>query len=270
MANKLKAFQFPEQITETMISALLSEKKTEMRLNPFQLPANYNSIKGLYRDSDNRLCALLQHSEDSSVGDIYPPYQPGDVLFIREPWNLSHFCWDYINHWYTAVAAYKFCNKPEAVNNIAKSMQRYDNMNAWFPAEKMTRNIARVFVRVKNVRVERLKDITIDGILAEGIDVEIPPICKQASDSNFPTDEQRAAWAKMTKEQQDEYVQNLARHTYMGWCSYADDMFNEFARVWNQTPPALADESNRWKSNPFVWVMEIERISKEEALGKSI
>ena len=43
----------------------------------------------------------------------------------------------------------------------------------WRPSIHMPKEAARIFLRVIGVRVERLQDITVNGILQEGIDFDI-------------------------------------------------------------------------------------------------
>ena len=154
----------------------------------------------------------------------------------------------------------------------------------------MPREAARIFLRVTDVRVERLQDITVGGILSEGIDVEIPPICRQSMNPDSPSDRQRAQWEKMSDTKREEYINNRARHTYIGWCDYADRLFNAFARLWNNCyakpmPVKVKGvvhhyESYPWEDiqetrtyrgkpwyvigNQWVWVIEFERCEKPE------
>lgn len=48
-------------------------------------------------------------------------------------------------------------------------------------------------------------------------------------------------------------------------------MFTKFVEVWNSTVPKHPNKFKRypyyWEDNPWVWVIEFERISKDEALG---
>jgi len=96
---------------------------------------------------------------DQETGDSYPPthrakYQPGDVLWVRETWFENEECLLY--------KASKYENTKE-----------YHGRNGWVqikwrPSIFMPRAAARIFLKVKNVKVERLQDITDADILAEG------------------------------------------------------------------------------------------------------
>ena len=98
----------------------------------------------------------------------------------------------------------------------------------WHSPICMPKEAARLFLWVTDVRAERLQDIDADGIRAEGI-------------------------------------ASLAAH--------AGDMEiarQEFAIRWDKTVPRHPNKFKRypyyWDDNPWVWVIEFERISKEAAL----
>ena len=99
----------------------------------------------------------------------------------------------------------------------------------WHPSIHMPKEAARLFLRVTGVRVERLKDIDGHGILKEGID----------NGKSNPAMGTR--WENM---------QSMA-----------------FAELWNSTLKSADLPLYGWAANPWVWVIEFERISKDEALG---
>lgn len=143
---------------------------------------------------------------------IRPPYQPVDILYVRETWN-GDWCDHYI---------YK------ADGGSAKAAG-YTAEPKWRPSIHMPREAARLFLRVTGVRVERLKDIDGHGILKEGID----------NGKSNPAMGTR--WENM---------QSMA-----------------FAELWDNTVKPEDRATYGWEANPWVWVIEFERISKDEALG---
>lgn len=89
---------------------------------------------------------------------------------------------------------------------------------------------ARLFLRVTGVRVELLQDIDDDGAKAEGANYQ---------------DGKNVGW--------EEKMRRTA--------------IDRFAEIWDNTIK-LADRLRYgWEANPWVWVIEFERISKDEALG---
>ena len=86
-----------------------------------------------------------------------PPYQPGNMLWVREPWaRISD--WTEVdpdvglNDGYIYSADWHDTEHPE-----------------WRPSIHMPKEAARLFLEVKNVRVERLQTITEEDATAEGM-----------------------------------------------------------------------------------------------------
>ena len=106
----------------------------------------------------------------------------------------------------------------------------WDCDDRWHPSIHMPREAARLFLRVTGVRVELLQDIDDDGAKAEGANYQ---------------DGENVGW--------EEKMRRTA--------------IDRFAEIWDNTIK-LADRLRYgWEANPWVWVIEFERISKDEALG---
>lgn len=86
---------------------------------------------------------------------IKPPYLPGDVLYVRETW--------------ASPSAAEIANgaDPEMYLYKADPLHRAA-WDKWRPSIHMPKEAARIFLRVTDVRVERLQDITEEEKLAEG------------------------------------------------------------------------------------------------------
>lgn len=76
------------------------------------------------------------------------PYQPGDILYVRET--------------FIQAAAHIFWYKADDNSWISKGLH-------WKPSIHMPKEAARIWLKVTDVRVERLQEITIDGIRSEGL-----------------------------------------------------------------------------------------------------
>lgn len=92
-------------------------------------------------------------SYENSYGDFINPeklcrYQPGDILYVRETWKKALNGYYYYEDWQR--------------NDIA-------DITKWKPSIHMPKEAARIWLKVKDVRVERLQDIDIDGIRNEGL-----------------------------------------------------------------------------------------------------
>lgn len=130
-----------------MARATLENRKTVTRRAPFQTEGDFTILKGTYFDPDDRLCALFHKLDDSSsCMPFYAPYQPGDILYVRETWTT--LLGSYI---------YKADQKPG-----------FKNPGKWRPSIHMPREAVRIFLRVTDVQVERLQKITPEQIDAEG------------------------------------------------------------------------------------------------------
>ena len=99
--------------------------------------------------------------DDSGVFKQNLPYQPGDILWVRETFSIAMESEDF-------------------VKGIKKTHYSYraDNFNwgntKWRPSIHMPRSAARLFLKVTSVRVERLQDTTEEDAKAEGVEPITP------------------------------------------------------------------------------------------------
>lgn len=84
-----------------------------------------------------------------------PPYQPEDVLYVRETWCLRY---DGEKYFYKA-------DKNTQLEE--KQLVDYDHVS-WKASIHMPKEAARIWLKVKGVRVERLQDITDEQAEKEG------------------------------------------------------------------------------------------------------
>ncbi len=83
-----------------------------------------------------------------------PPYQPGDILYVRETWcnaNIEGVEPDY--YYYADVHICEDYNRTEW---------------KWRPSIHMPKEAARIWLKVTAVRVERLQEITVNGCVNKG------------------------------------------------------------------------------------------------------
>lgn len=83
------------------------------------------------------------------------PYQTGDMVYVRETWS----------EW-TDGYVYKAWNEPFPQAGQMPIMK-------WHPSIHMPKEAARIFLRVTNVRVERLQDMDKMDAVKEGIDTRL-------------------------------------------------------------------------------------------------
>jgi len=159
------------------------------------------------------------------LGYIEPkePCKKGDILWVRETWCDRWLPDGFLQG--DGRYGYKADGEP-SYGYWGNERQGKDNV--WIPSLHMPKEAARIFLKVTDVRAERLQDITIDGIEQEGISLTFPI-------------------AKLIDSE------HLKRFTNL-WDSTID-MKNHWM-----------DYS--WSANPWVWVIEFERTEKPEGWCK--
>lgn len=83
------------------------------------------------------------------------PCESGDILYVRETWKKAPNGYYYYEDWQR--------------NDIA-------DVTKWKPSIHMPKEAARIWLKVTDVRVERLQDITSEQISREGVEVEYPHV----------------------------------------------------------------------------------------------
>ena len=111
------------------------------------------------------------------------------------------------------------------------TLEPYSNWQ-WKPAIHMPKEAARIFLRVTAVRVERLWDINEKEAIAEGV--------------GDPYEYQESKWY----DERPELLDN---------CKIA-----AFAGLWDSTIKKRDLDLYGWEANPWVWVIEFERVHEEE------
>lgn len=89
-----------------------------------------------------------------SIQYTKPQYQPGDILYVRETWGHPISL--------NSDKQYVF-----RADKIAESGFKNDS-HIWHPSIHMPKEAARIWLKVTDVRVERLQDVTDDDAEAEG------------------------------------------------------------------------------------------------------
>lgn len=148
-------------------------------------------------------------SMGSGIPMIKVPYQFNDVLYVRETWGYGYYDGEYI---------YKASDKLADLPNFQDSAKML-----YRPSINMPKEAARIFLRVKDVQVERLKDIAYGWRFDE---------------------------------------EGIILHHGM-----ISEAWRDYANLWNSTIKKADLDKYGWNANPWVWVIEFERISKEEALA---
>ena len=146
-----------------MVRAILDGRKTCTRR--ICKDANECTVPDMeFYNADKRTYAVhnfadKEHTEQLSIAERTCPICPGDILYVRETWMD-----------YAGLTMYKAdCD-----------IYRLDSLNfagfGWKPSIHMPKEAARIWLKVTDVRVERLQDITSEQISREGVEVEYPHV----------------------------------------------------------------------------------------------
>lgn len=111
----------------------------------------------------------------------------------------------------------------------------------WRPSIHMPKEAARIFLKVTDVRVERLQEIAPVSVIREGLYDDCIE-CLETYGNNgtqccYKTDDE---------------------------CHQCDSVMTEFHALWNSTIKKKDLEQFGWDANPWVWVIEFERCENEE------
>lgn len=148
------------------------------------------------------------------------PCESCDILYVRETWMD-----------YAGLTMYKAdCD-----------IYRLDSLNfagfVWHPSIHMPKGAARIWLKVTDVRVERLHDITPKGAESEGV-------------GNLFYDDIGYGEKNYGTEVDPEY--GIAKE--------------QFAWLWESTIKKSDLDRYGWDANPYVWVISFERCEKPEGV----
>lgn len=148
-----------------MVRAILDGRKTcTRRLVKPQPDEKHTFLLGFVTDSTEKKdvgCFGFGIGEYGGyIQYAKPPYQPGDILYVRETWSEGYEEGTYI---------YRASDKLADLPTFKESSKLI-----YHPSIHMPKEAARIWLKVTDVRVERLQKITSVQICREGVEVEYP------------------------------------------------------------------------------------------------
>lgn len=232
-----------------MVRAILDDRKTitrrVMKPQPELVGRFWAFEDTRWSDTVRTVTPLPGHALNNRA-----PYSHGDILWVRETWRPAvldidtYFLGSCVSNEscngfnYKADMGWLFPERPDKDNTEFRLVSPTALEKKWHPSIHMPRKAARIFLRVTDVRVERLQDITLFGMDAEG-----RPICDRG----------------------------IMMACSPGDCIRCDKSLENsipwFQRTWDSTIKPADLPVYGWDANPWVWVISFERISKEEATG---
>jgi len=198
-----------------MVQAILDNRKTvtrrvvkaeDIKFSNDIISANIKKSKGI---SHKHFYGHIKHFIEN-----YSPYKVGDILYVRETWWKGYLLDANENIIESGLTLYK----ADAPNIPSWGTEEY-SLYKWRPSIHMPKSAARIFLKVTNVRVERICNMLTIDFLNEGIEL-------YKSDGRTEKSEIEIEY--------------------------------EFEDLWNSTIKKEDLDKYGWDANPFVWVIEVE------------
>lgn len=231
-----------------MVKSILDGIKTVTRRCVKAKSKNACGFYVTFRKSDNAFMGVYDYDENEMQYDNQQtqPAYPGDILWVRETWRVG--AWDIQNQMIAFDYKDGTCGEltyihdrellERLVNQSREDAQKagckYNGADfiwkkgkspcRWHPSIHMSKEAARIWLKVTDVRVERLQDISGMDVLKEGVNSHVHP------EADYFDVNQR-------------------------------EMFQS---LWNSTIDKKQIDTYGWEANPWVWVIEFERCEKPE------
>ena len=159
-----------------------------------------------------------------TISYINPPCNVGDVLYVRETWQDDRL--------------YSHSDTP---GQYFYKADKDIKCEKWRPSIHMPKEAARIWLKVISVRVEKLQDITEEGVSEEGFGFVPPCLTLVSEDTYCDLDGPCTSPIK-----------------------YCDMTMKELFgyELWNSTVSKKDLNEYGWDANPYVWVIEFDRCNK--------
>lgn len=204
-----------------MVRAILDGRKTCTRRLVRFLPGENPQWTGYIRDG------LMLYNGKNEPCIRKASYQPGDILYVRETWGYP-------------IALNSDKQYVFRADEVAESGFKNDS-HIWHPSIHMPKEAARIWLKIMNVRVERLQEMKPVDVIKEGA----YPDCWDCLNTYGESGSQCCYG---TEEQ----------------CSQCDEVMMEWENLWNSTIKKSDIDRYGWNANPYVWIIEFERCKKPE------
>ena len=233
--EELLAKAKPILFNTEMVRAILDGRKTVTRR-----AVKHNTevvLKSASTHIDFRDCS------DAQIIDMLcvPPYKLGDILYVRETWQREDTgSFDEVN---PCNYIYKADYSDELLNTDGDSGEVLSDFPwciKWKPSIHMPKEAARIFLRVTSIHMERLQDMIPNDFKHEGI------IKECAGCTHF-----HDLCGGMVHIAADCKIDRTINYSSV------------FAELWDRTIKKQDLAICGWDANPWVWVIEFERIEEE-------
>lgn len=225
--------EMPILMSAPMVQAIIAGRKTMTRriIKPRSRNAYGFQVETAQFEPDaigyyhNRYIQEVDENESTTGVTILCPYgrtEKGSILWVRESWNVEQY----------PVAPEGDCD--ELLYYYKATEKVYTDMK-WSPSIHMPKEAARIWLEVADIRIEKLKDISEEDAIAEGVESFIAnPI--------------------------DHGVRATGKSLYIKYDTERpvglETARQSFASLWS----SINDEES-WKVNPWVWVVSFKVLS---------
>ena len=205
------------QMNVEMTKAVLGEYKTQTR----RIAKVYDVEPYFIKDNTEEV--IKKHSK----------YQKGDILWVREPAKVI----DYVESNITMKVEY--VDGETTIMDIPERFLDEDGYikTSWIKNMQGIPNgcikeMARIFLKITDVRVEKIQDISLGDILKEGCN---------------------------TDTSKDLFTRNINIKAIYSAYPLEKEVFSWWVELWNKT----ASKGYKWNDNPYVFVYEFERVNRD-------
>jgi hypothetical protein len=240
-----------------LVRAILEDRKAQTRrvIVPqpeWRYPGNYER-GGVHSFTSGQHHITVGFGGACEVWSRRCPYGvPGDLLYVRETWNL-------VREWgvdYNAVdggreveTGWESWKGPIPKEHPEGWLLEYRATDEalggpWRPTIHMPKWAARIWLELTGVRVERIQDIPTDDIIAEGIQIPV------SADKGHPLIRVTGKYPP---------VRYLRKREGKDWTE--EELFRaHFASTWDELN---TKRGYSWESNPWVWVLDFKRRERD-------
>ena len=218
-----------------MVRAILDGRKTMTRRVVKPQPEGAHTILGC--DPDKRTFEIMCGNGGEGgifldwTEDVKAPFWPGDILYVRETWKNA--TGDLAGGGYALFDTFVYKADGKAKDNYPLDQLMVEG--SWRPSIHMPKEAARIFLRVIDVYPQPLQKMTEDDAIAEGCAPVACPTCLGFG----------------------------GRCTDCNGTGAIEPAALDFVDTWNSTIKKKELPLYGWEANPWVWVIEFERVERD-------
>lgn len=180
-------------------------------------------------------CGKFTWEDGNDIYSVAPPYQAGDILYVREPARRVRVAMgigrrELFGGWqYAGDGSIMLSSGVKSSVDKLPLCHIYDAKD-WVSATNVPKAAVRQFLEVVNIEVERLHDISEEDISKEGVPATYPmnPIfCHYCGGTGHECSGQR--------------------------CQHCNTPIKRFANYWCEKMAHKSNPATDWTRNPWVW-----------------